>query len=929
MIQSNSKQSAMLDEECSCDFAINDDEYGEADFLGFDLDAEMLRQVIRAEEILEHQISDLENYDPNKPARGKGPTVYIGFDSEFLPGKKEVDNTILSLQFYLVCECGIHQKVVYPCSNSKLDRPLFKEIVVQLIIEALEKRLILEWPSHIVVCGFFLRIDLQAFGDLAAFKLELDNVSGRAASVKSLVEARIDDETKKLLRKKYFFANDPCGIFRSLRVQFVDVGGHVAMGTSLAQIGDLLELPKLELPDGYTKDRMDLLRDKNKQAFEEYGLRDAEIAVRFYLRLLDFAEQQTGIRSLPATASSLAVRMFQKQMEADGVDFNAAFGVEESVTAYWNAEKASVVTKAENAPIPMRAIYEPFVASCYSGGRNECYAFGPTPEPECSEYNDFDLAGAYTTGLTDLRHIDYENFRVSYNPSEFIGHVLGFAYVMFEFPDSTRYPSLPVRNKDNGLIYPLTGFSYCTAPEIEVALNLGCNIKIMFGIIIPWREGDARLFEPYVIRIRELRGQFSKGTLDELYAKLLGNSLYGKTAQGLKKKTVFESKTMKSVELPHSSLTNAAIAAHTTGFIRAVLSEQIASVPDHRTVVSATTDGFITDAAESELKMDGPMATRFQALCERVVPGSKMLERKHKVRQLIAIKTRGQLTAKPFGEEKLVLAKAGVSVPPEYIEEAKQTGLHKPPELPEGSDKDKIKSYEDEWMLRIHNAYMLKLFMQRQPGEITMTHPFTPFREQWVKDADVVRLEREKTLNLEYDMKRRLVNPRVFSVADGEHVALDSVPWKSLDECERTRAILNGWREKRCIKTLADFEDWEDHYQFVLVRDRLQKSGVKGFGVRATNKGVVDVFRRLFLRAYTQGLCGLTKTMTYDELANWLTTHGYPTTTDELKNAKRARFIEHAIPATRRVLALAEVLDAGFPGIEINKFLESNKGAIV
>jgi hypothetical protein len=226
-------------------------------------------------------------------------------------------------------------------------------------------------------------------------------------------------------------------------------------------------------------------------------------------------------------------------------------------------------------------------------------------------------------------------------------------------------------------------------------------------------------------------------------------------------------------------------------------------------------------------------------------------------------------------------------------------------------------------MARIHNAYMIDLFMHRQPGQKTLTHPFTPFREQWMHDADVVRLTRKVTLNLEFDMKRRLVDPRVISVADGEHVALNSVPWNSLDECERTRAIFNGWRANRCIKTLDDFEDWEDHYQFALVRDRLQKSGLNGFGVRSTNKGIADVFRRLFLRAYVQGLCGLTKTMTNAALADWLTTHGYPTTVDELKNATRSKFVEHAIPATRRVLELAKVLEAGFPSIEINKFLES------
>jgi hypothetical protein len=913
MSNNNMQQTVVIDELPFLPDCDNDEQ--------FNIEAEIEADLKRDERIRNHQIADLGR-DPTKPIKGKGPTVLVGFDSEFVRRDGEDDNEILSLQFHVDGECGPFQRVEYPTGKAKSDRPFLNEVMVNLILSAMEAGAIAEWPNQVVVCGFFLRIDLQAFGDLPVFKFDIDNIAGRAVSINPLTVKLNDAEVARLLRNKYILANDPDDVFRSLKIRFVDVGGHAAPGTSLAQIGDLLELPKLQLPDGYTKDRMDLLLEGNKQAFEEYGLRDAEIAVRFYKRLQEFAKRETGSSSLPATASGLAVTIFTKQLEADGVDFNAAFGVYESATAYWNAVKGSVVTKTEKSAIPMRGIFEPFVADCYNGGRNECYAFGPTP---IGLYNDFDLAGAYTTGLVDLRRIDYENFRVSHNPHEYQGHVLGFAYVRFEFPEGTRFPSLPVRNKDNGLIYPLTGFSYCTAPEIEVALNLKCHINIMYGIIIPWLGcGDDRLFESYVMRIRKLRGQFATGSLDELYAKLLGNSLYGKTAQGLKTKIVFEAKTMKSVELPHSILTNAAIAAHATGFVRAVLSEQIASIPPHRTVISATTDGFITDADESELKMDGPMATRFQALCERVVPGSKMLERKHKVSQLIAIKTRGQLTAMPFGEEKVVLAKAGVSVPAEYIETAKQAGLHTPLALPDESDKDAVKKYEDEWMNKIHNAYMLDFFMRRQPGDKTLTFPFTPFREQWVHDTDVVRLERTVTLNLEYDMKRRLIDPRVIAVADGEHVALGSVPWNSLDECERTRAIFNGWRANRCIKTLDDFEDWEDHYQFSLVRDRLQRSGSPGFGVRSTNKGIADVFRRLFLRAYVQGLCGLTKTMTNAELADWLTKQGYPTNVDELKNAKRAKFVEHAIPTTRRVQELAKVLEAGFPSIQIKKFIESN-----
>ena len=863
---------------------------GDFDEPGFDPEAEIQRM----EKILEHQIADLKK-DLTKPIAGQGPTVFIGFDSEYVPGDKDNDNKMLSLQFYVVGERGPFQRVVYPTGRSKAERPSFNKVIVNLLIEALESGAILEWPKMVVVCGFFLRIDLQAFGDLSSFKNKIENVGGRVASVKTSVDVEADvEDVARLLRNRTVLTPDRDGIYRALKVRFIDVGNHVAAGTSLAQVGDLLVLPKLDLPDGYTKGRMDLLLEGDKQAFEEYGLRDAEIAVRFYIRLLDFAEKVTategksGIRSIPATASGLAVKMFKKQLEASGVDFNAAFGVQETSSTKWNATKIGVVTIKDTSPIPMRSIYEPFAASCYSGGRNECYAFGPT---DVGVYNDYDLAGAYTTGMVDLRHIDYENFWVTHDPADFVGHVLGLAYVKFAFPKSTRFPSLPVRNRDNGLIYPLTGFSYCTAPEIEVALGLGCSITIKHGVIIPWLDGDHRLFEPYVLRIRDLRKSYVKGSLDELYAKLLGNGLYGKTAQGLKKKTVFEAQTMKSVELPHSVLTNAAIAAHTTGFVRAVLSEQIASIPSHRTVISATTDGFLTDADESELNLDGPMARRFQELCERVAPGSKMLERKHKVRQLIAMKTRGQITAMPFDDEPIVLAKAGVSP---------------------GIEAD------------LHNDYMIDLFMCRKPGDKATTRPFTPFREQWVKDVDVVRLTRKTRLNLEFDLKRRLIGPRMISVDQCEHVSLVGVPWNDIEECERARAIFDGWRRQRCLRTLDDFEDWEDHYQFSLVRDQLQKSGMQGFGIRATNKGIVDVLRRLFLRAYTQGLCGLTKSMIYGELADWLTRQGYPTTVDEVKNAKRAKFVENSVPLTPRVMKLADVLKEGFPSIEINKFIESN-----
>lgn len=856
------------------------------DFDGANYDPEA--ELKRLERILNNQLKDFE-CDPYRPKIGRGPDVYIGFDSEFLSGKKSVDNTVLSLQFFLIGERGTLSKVIYPKGDNKLDRPSFYQTISDLITEALEKNIILEWPKSVVVCGFFLRLDLPAFGDLVSFKTRLKNVAGRIASHEP-VEFEPDSADVEVLLHTKTREIKSQGFNRLLRIKFVDVGSHVAVGTSIKQMGDLIELPKLEIPEGFSIERMDLLLLHNKTAFENYGLRDSEIAVRYQQKLQAFAEKYTGSNNLPVTASGLAVKMFVNQLKTNNVDFNQSFGLKNNKVTRWNNLKGQVVTDKTSVMTDMRSIIEPFIAKCYNGGRNECYAFGPST---IGEWNDFDLAGAYTTGLVDLRHIDYDNFRITHNVKDFIGHVLGFAYIEFKFPSDTRYPSLPVRGSNEGLFYPLTGFTYCSAPEIEVALNLGCEIEVKYGIIIPWLNSDERLFEPYVTNIRYLR-KSAKSSLDELYAKLLGNSLYGKTAQGLKTKTVFDTGQMKSVALPHSQITNAAMAAHTTGFIRAVLSEQIAGIPAHRKVLSATTDGFITDASLIELNLSGSMSKRFQSLCERVSPGSNMLELKHQARQVVAMKTRGQITGIPYNAndpvDKLILAKCGVSPP---------HGTENP------------------------NDYMLQLFLNRKTGDVTQTKPFTSIREQWNKDLDVVRDTRESLLNLEFDFKRKLIDPVTMTLSDRDHISLESIPWTTIEEAERARAIFDGWRRKRCLKDLDDWHDFDDHYQFSTLKDRLKLAG-KTSGMRNSGKGTIDVFRRLFLRAYSQELCGLTKSKTYTEMAEWLTESGYPTSTDDVKNAKRSPFIAHVIPATVRMRQFALLLCAGFPNIDINQFFENN-----
>lgn len=871
--------------DIAADFVPPDVEKEVAEF-----EAKMLRQI------------NMYCSDMSKPFVNKhGPTVRIGFDSEFTKNPTTGGNDILSVQFHLVGDDGELKKIIYSKSADKTDRPNFSRLMLNLIMEGLDNGYISEWPSSVIIAGFFLRLDLAAFADLGDFKNELDSAGGKITTIGEGIKFAYNQAGTSMPRKKTTVASDGAGLF-ILTTYFIDLGRHVVEGTTLDRIGAWLDLPKLELPDGYAKDRMDLLLQGDKPAFEAYAMRDAEITVRFLQHLEKFAATEVGCDVLPATVSSLAVSLLKKEIKSAGHSFDDSWGLIKTKTEAWNNNKGKVCSKTETVPRPTRKIADPFVIMTYHGGRNECFYGGPT---DIGDWYDYDLAGAYTTGLVDLRQIDYNGMRHTTDPLDFVGHVLGFAMVDFEFPPNCRFPSLPVEMGIKGLYFPLTGISYCTAPEIEVALDQGCNIKIQHGIVFPWIDGDQRVFEPFVTKIRELRARFKRdrvdpnvATLAEEYAKLAGNSAYGKLAQGLKEKTVFDTRGMQSVKLPESAITNAIMASHVTGLVRAVMAEQLDSVPANYTVVSVTTDGFLTDAPFDKLGHDGPMARRFQALCDRVAPGTAMLECKHHVCQLIAMKTRGQMTALPWLDASskptpVVLAKAGVSPP-----------------LPKAE----------------HNNYICDLYLNRYPGQMTTTRPFTSLRDQWVHELDVVKTERTSLLSLEFDFKRMPINPRMISVRGTEHIAFDTLPWPHPKIGERARAYFDGWRRQNCLKTLSDWDVWQAHYEFSTARGKRTSAGGGNAkrGINMTKDGSVGVMKRLFLRAFTQKLLGVIaddKKITHQDMADWLTSLGYETKKAAVSNAVRAELTEQAVPATADVLKFIEAVKIRFPAMQVERFL--------
>lgn len=612
---------------------------------------------------------------------------------------------------------------------------------------------------------------------------------------------------------------------------------------------------------------------------------------------------------IPLTSSGVAVALFKKTLCDQGLHLRTVFGTEPKTETFWNDKTGKLVTVKEDVPVPMRAAFSDFIIKTAHGGRGECMYVGPTP---VGSYNDIDANSAYTTWLSMLGIPNCNAAYVCLEPEEYRGHKLGFALVKITYcPDSVRYSVFAMEGSGQNLIFAKYGLSYCTAAEIEVALNLGYKFEILHGVIIPWLDENTRPFERFVTTIRDERAKYPKGSFDNDYIKLVGNGLFGKTGQGLREKRVFDAGEMKSVELEESSITNEIFFSFVTGGMRALIAELMNSIPAHRKVISVTTDGFLTDARLDEVIQTGSIATRFKEATERVAPGEPILEVKHRVKQVLSARIRAQFTGMidpdPALKEKqrIVLAKGNVT--PDIP-------------LPEGLiSKEQFKA--------LQNQYMVDLYLERTPDTKTVMRPFISIRQQWLGDLDVFRVERPVRLGLEFDMKRKPIDPRMEQIGDRAHIAFDTVPWNTVEEAEEVRAAFTGFRRQRCLKTLDDWLFWEDFSAGAIKRRRHRGKG--GAGIHRTQEGEVGILRRVFLRAYAKQVWGITRTFSYPELAAWLTEKGYPTTATEVKNAARAKLVENVVPVTEDVKQLLAVLRAEFPDLDVAKFVGKGDVALL
>ena len=806
----------------------------------------------------------IQGWEPIHECYG-GPLVLIGFDTEYQP--RDGQNDVLSYQYYACDPTGAitWRGIFYPGENGS--RVKLTWFIEHIISAGRQQNKLSRWPKRAYLIGHFSIADLVTFDDFEDFKTEFDAIRRTYASITQDTTItcwnvnRHPHKIKLVLRDSMLLA--PAGM------------------QSLKAIGNLVGVRKLELNPGEIENMQTLLTEHPRR-FEDYALRDPEIAVHYCLKIMAINKELTGKAEIPPTLSSIGINHLLNTWETYGINKNSVLGTEETISQEWSANLGHSIKRRITVPTADRYCHESFVTECYHGGRNEQFFFGAS---EIGDWIDFDLCGAYTTAMALIGMPRWDQIRCTKDVHDFQPGVLGYARVKFLFPDNTRFPCLPVRTA-NGLVFPLEGESYCCSPEIYLAQTMAAQVEVVHGVILP-ADFNERPFEKFIVDCTTRRKSFDKKTLDELFWKELANGSYGKTAQGLRRKRVFDARSGEHQDLPPSKVTNPYFAAYVTSFVRAALGEILNRLPLHVQVSNATTDGFLSTATDAEAitAAQGPICLLFAQSRMRICGDVTVLERKHQVRQVLGWRTRGQATIIPMPGKDTVLAKAGLQSP----------------------TRDRAEQ----------NQWILDRFVNRTENTTQISKRLRTLPEIYKNGGDLVSKETTIKVSMEYDWKRRPSTMTTRPINSTPHLYFDTVPWRNVAEFTACREQWQNFAgsEGRVLKSESDLTRFNDY--------RVTASVV---GVRKPrNNSALKTARRMFLRAYVRSEWGLDATvMSYSEVAAWMTNLGYTTKKSDLENANRphAKLAAHLVPITPVVDIFIARIRERFPAFQLDRLLQ-------
>jgi hypothetical protein len=202
-----------------------------------------------------------------RPKKGVGPTLIVGFDSEYERSGQD-RNDVLCLSFAVLdLQTGAMESGVLHVTDGsdRRSRPTLAASLARVVSAAWKVGIISGAPDRILLAAHWSRADLPAFRGFPKLKLRFDSPRKTYAT------------TTKPTMMTLPLPSGP----RRVSVTLVDTMLLAPAGQqSLKALGAMLGMPKLELPPGAIE-RMRDFRDEAPELFSRYAERDAEIAARY------------------------------------------------------------------------------------------------------------------------------------------------------------------------------------------------------------------------------------------------------------------------------------------------------------------------------------------------------------------------------------------------------------------------------------------------------------------------------------------------------------------------------------------------------------------------------------------------------------------------------------------------------------------------
>lgn len=658
----------------------------------------------------------------------------------------------------------------------------------------------------------------------------------------------------------------------------------------LSALGDLLGFNKLELSQ-VDLQSMSLLLLNDREKFIKYAITDAIITLLYANYMEDELFKSRGL-GIPLSLSSLSATYVLDEWERTG------YKGYQIHPQYLLGDTGATQTPKGLAQVGDVGRKIGLYISNYRGGRNESYMYGVDND---RIWYDYDLVSAYTTAMILLGNPDYSSARnlsedelKKMSSNDLILNYLVMV-VKFEFPKSVKYPSIPCNLDENTTIYPLQGEAVLTGIEYLLAKEQGCVFSEIKDIyLIPFERvkrereeedldnsvSELKLlknqpFKYIIIYLQKQRSKYPKRSLGNLMEKEKGNSIYGNVVRGMSNKKKFDIKTGRTLRMEGGVLTNPIVASWITAFIRSVVGECLHLIQNlEGSVVSATTDGFITNVENLEGKLIDPKFKGSNSLILMYREARSIvsiggvedaLEIKKSGRGIISWTTRGQFSLDSTISASTGLQTKGLSLENlDYLFKNTMAG------------EDRIIEY-------IQTSLRSAKELYTHGGHVTKTYA-------------------DRIVKLEYDNKRIIDLPDTLeNTRDFSNILLDSSPALNKNSVDGLR-YLNS------------------------VHKRSAYSKITSVPGNSKYRSYEDLAIRNFIKSILKDppSHGLESFESYSDLIEFIREYkpSYKVSKSSLSNLKARKVVIKGVPRTPETLAFAGYLEIRFKSFDKKAFFE-------